>query len=658
MKRMMSAVLGLALLLSFVPTGVFRVGALTAVVDETVSTAVGERQAEAASLGRSDNTLIFKNVPLRLKGTTVMFADFGEMADEENKKIFPKFSMDTGIHVKTAQYLKEEYVSRVSQQIAAGKAPDVVVCSDSFPSALDITQPLPRYFDVNDGFWDKRVSEATKHDGKYYFVNSVRSPFTGGTLVYYNKALFAAAGVKTPEQYYAEGQWTYENLMKAARSLSNLGYVGAAFDPLLVAQQMGSSMIEYDSGVGAFRQSDGTAVVRALQYYAQGAECGAFFYSSSSKFVNGKMGMTLAGTYGMKYNGSFSDMPPSYIGVAPLPTSLDGKAMNKMPAGYRGYGVCRGASNSEGAYYLLRYILDVDKYASAGATIFGSATMEEYYREQLERFGDSDLYVDFSLTLLDMVGKGWDTCYWGGVRSASSNRVVAEYAMMNTVLDSTVRIANSLYSTYSGWATENGRWVYYENGMRVTNQWKKDSVGWCYLGADGYMKTNDWARDSVGWCYLGKNGYCVKNKWIMDIGGWCYLDANGRMATNRWVRDSVGWCYVDRDGYCVTNTWKRDSIGWCYLDANGRMATNQWVRDSVGWCYVDRDGYCVTNAWKKDSVGWCYLDASGRMKVNAWLLDGGKWYYLDGNGYMLANTSRRIGGKTYRFNASGVCTNP
>ena len=167
-----------------------------------------------------------------------------------------------------------------------------------------------------------------------------------------------------------------------------------------------------------------------------------------------------------------------------------------------------------------------------------------------------------------------------------------------------------------------------------------------------------------GWHLEGGNWYCfeegqmVKNAWRKDSVGWCYLDAEGSMATNKWVKDSVGWCYVGEDGYCVTNTWKRDSIGWCYLDSEGRMTTNKWVKDSVGWCYVGEDGYCVTNAWKKDSTGWCYLNAEGRLVVSDWVFDGGSWYYLDAEGYMLYSTSRNINGKIYRFNASGICTNP
>ncbi|MBQ4333590.1 MAG: leucine-rich repeat protein [Clostridia bacterium] len=271
--------------------------------------------------------------------------------------------------------------------------------------------------------------------------------------------------------------------------------------------------------------------------------------------------------------------------------------------------------------------------------------------------------------------------------------------------------------TLNGWIKSGSQWTYYNQGVCVTNKWMADSLGWCYLGADGYCVTNAWVKDSLGWCYLDQNGrmvygkwvqdggkwyyldgngYMVSNKWMKDSKGWVYLDGSGAMKTNGWVMDSVGWCYVGADGYAVTNCWKRDSVGWCYLNANGSMTKsawvkdggkwyyldqngymvsnkwmkdskgwvyldgsgamkiNGWVMDSVGWCYVGGDGYAVTNCWKKDSVGWCYLNANGSMTKSAWVQDGGKRYYLDGNGYMVANKTVTIGGKKYTFNASGV----
>lgn len=189
----------------------------------------------------------------------------------------------------------------------------------------------------------------------------------------------------------------------------------------------------------------------------------------------------------------------------------------------------------------------------------------------------------------------------------------------------------------NGWVEEGGKWCYYENNVKITNAWREDSAGWCYLGADGYCVTNSWQRDSIGWCYLDAEGRMVYNQWVKDSVGWCYIGAEGYMVTNKWVRDSQGWCYVGADGYCLTNAWMKDSIGWCYLDAEGRMVYNKWVADSKGWCYVGADGYMVTNAWARDSIGW---------------------YWMGSDGYAIQNTSKRIDGKTYYFNASGVCTNP
>ena len=229
-----------------------------------------------------------------------------------------------------------------------------------------------------------------------------------------------------------------------------------------------------------------------------------------------------------------------------------------------------------------------------------------------------------------------------------------------------------------GWKLEDGRWVFYRNAKKRTNAWVRDSAGWRYLDADGYMLCNGWAADSQGWCYMNADGLMVKNKWVKHDGdwyfilssgymatnlwkkdstGWCYLGADGRMVRNDWVADGNAWYYMDRDGYMLYNTWKKhggkwyflnsdgrmaanvwkkDSTGWCYLQADGSMATDKWVKDSVGWCYVGADGYCLTSCWKADSVGWCYLDANGRMLYNSWVKDETGWAYVGEQGYALA----------------------
>lgn len=226
----------------------------------------------------------------------------------------------------------------------------------------------------------------------------------------------------------------------------------------------------------------------------------------------------------------------------------------------------------------------------------------------------------------------------------------------------------------NGWYKENDRWVYYEKGIKVVSQWRRDSKDWCYLGADGYLATDQWACDSIGWRYVGADGYCVSNCWKRDSVGWCYLDENGRLVTNKWVSDNVGLCYVDKDGHSVTNCWQADSRGRRYLDAEGRVVKNAWfpdgqglcyadaegyqvssawIRDGQTWRYVGADGYCVTNTWQRDSVGFCYLDENGRLAINRWAQDGAYWYYVGTGGYRVKNAWRRDSVGWCYLNADG-----
>ena len=408
------------------------------------STGNNSQVANSDGLKYSDNVEIFKNIPNELKGKTVLFSDWGEAVADEYQKVVKQFTKDTGIRVKMVQFLNTEYISKVSQQIAAGKSPDIAASNSTFPAALEMVQPLPSYFDVNDGFWDKRTAEATKIKGKYYFVNTINSPFTGGYVVYYNKTLFNSAGLKTPQEYYDEGQWTYENFMKVAKDVTQAGHKGAMFDPIIIAQQMGASLIQYDSTSGTFSgDASNPNFIKAMQYYAKGIEDGVFISGSAAQFANGGIGLAMLGTYGLKYDGYFKDLLPSQIGVLPCPNSFEGTKLDTMPLGYRGYGICKGAQNGEAAYYLLRYFLDLDKYEPAGATIFANKPLEKYFRQkQLVQFQNSPLYFAYFEGVLPLTGSGWSNGMWNGVKTASSGQIAVELAKMKNVLDTAAAAGN------------------------------------------------------------------------------------------------------------------------------------------------------------------------------------------------------------------------
>ncbi len=409
--------------------------------------------ANSDGLKYSDNVDIFKNIPAELKGKTVLFSDWGEAVADEYQKVVAQFTKDTGIKVKMVQFKNTEYISKVSQQIAAGKAPDIAASNYWFPTALEVVQPLPSYFDVNDGFWDKRVTEAYSAGGKNYFVNAINSVFCTGYMVFYNKTLFNTAGLKTPQEYCDEGAWSWENFKAVAKSCVEAGYKGAIIDPLVIAEQMGETLVEYDPKSGTFSgNATSTSVIKALQYGSVGLEEGVFYNALASSFNQGGIGMTILGTYGLKYDGYFRKMLPSAIGVVPLPDSFEGQKLKYMPTGGRGYGICKGAQNGEAAYYLLRYYLDLDKYAPAGANIFANKALEKYYKQtHLVQFQKSELYYEYFSNPLMLANAQWDSPNgaWKNVKYASSGQITVELTKMKNVLDSAVKLANQKISDFA-----------------------------------------------------------------------------------------------------------------------------------------------------------------------------------------------------------------
>lgn len=100
--------------------------------------------------------------------------------------------------------------------------------------------------------------------------------------------------------------------------------------------------------------------------------------------------------------------------------------------------------------------------------------------------------------------------------------------------------------------------------------------------------------------------------------------------------------------------WVKKGKKWYFFNNDGIMQTG-WLKYKGKWYYLKANGVMKTG-WLKYRGKWYYLKLNGKMKTG-WLKKGKKRYYFKSNGVMLKNTSRKIGRKTYRFNASGVCIN-
>lgn len=164
---------------------------------------------------------------------------------------------------------------------------------------------------------------------------------------------------------------------------------------------------------------------------------------------------------------------------------------------------------------------------------------------------------------------------------------------------------------------------------------------------------------------------------IMTRGGSGAYTLGYAGAAYRWNGDSIApvewqrignasWYYIYTDGTQAIG-WAKISGNWYYFSEYGRMFWDEWISYNGSWYYVKPSGIMASNEWIiPDGTWWYHVDASGAMQTG-WYSDGSNWYYLrpatntpasGPQGAMLANGSWYIGGKTYHFNSSGVCTNP
>jgi hypothetical protein len=120
-----------------------------------------------------------------------------------------------------------------------------------------------------------------------------------------------------------------------------------------------------------------------------------------------------------------------------------------------------------------------------------------------------------------------------------------------------------------GWFQENGKWYYYEVGLKKTG-WLYTGGAWYYLKDDGSMATG-WIKQGNTWYYLQNSG-AMKTGWLLDGGSWYYLENSGRMKTG-WLLVGGNWYYLESSGRMKTG-WIFSGSKWYYLYSSGQMAVN------------------------------------------------------------------------------------
>ena len=226
----------------------------------------------------------------------------------------------------------------------------------------------------------------------------------------------------------------------------------------------------------------------------------------------------------------------------------------------------------------------------------------------------------------------------------------------------------------TGWAEEDGTWVYYNrDGERATDQWKKSGNNWYWLNSDGEMAIDQLIEDGDNYYYVDINGVMAANQWVAidneDAGQddepdhyWYYFQANGKALTQG-DNDKVSLKTVNGKKYAFDDEGKM-LFGW--VDENSA----ERVDDTDGDAFKEGTYYFGGEDDGAMTVGWLQLDVTydeatnDEYKYTAPVFnddeDQTRWFYFKSNGKKIyaedgdRTKDKTINGKKYAFDEYGA----
>ena len=154
--------------------------------------------------------------------TIAMWGD--EARAEAYQKTLAPFCEANNCTVKIELVPIGDFFDKLASQLGAGTAPDVFWLADAKEATFiqggwcaNLKDTLTADASYNfDDFYTDAITSTDYGDGGVYGV-----PFSfGARAIFYNKTMFENAGLKTPDEYVAEGNWTYETMFDLASKIS------------------------------------------------------------------------------------------------------------------------------------------------------------------------------------------------------------------------------------------------------------------------------------------------------------------------------------------------------------------------------------------------------------------------------------------------------
>ncbi len=226
----------------------------------------------------------------------------------------------------------------------------------------------------------------------------------------------------------------------------------------------------------------------------------------------------------------------------------------------------------------------------------------------------------------------------------------------------------------TGWAEEDGTWVYYDrNGDKVTDKWAKSGNNWYYLDSNGEMAVDQLIEDGDNYYYVDVNGVMAANQWVAidneDAGQddepehyWYYFQANGK-ALKQGDSQNVALKTINGKKYAFDDEGKM-LYGWVKADSAER------IDNTDGDAFKDGDYYFGGEDDGAMTTGWLLMDITYDEATSDYEIapafnedeDQSRWFYFKSNGKKVSSgvdnadetKDKTINGKKYTFDHYGA----
>ena len=224
----------------------------------------------------------------------------------------------------------------------------------------------------------------------------------------------------------------------------------------------------------------------------------------------------------------------------------------------------------------------------------------------------------------------------------------------------------------TGWAEEDGTWVYYDrNGDRVNEEWKKSGDNWYWLNEDGEMAVDQLIEDDDNYYYVDANGVMVTNQWVAveneDAGDedepdnyWYYFQSNGKAFKRSDSATTISAKVINGKKYAFDEEGKM-LYGWVTADGERQTGDDAWkANDEKDVYYMggEDDGAMRVNGWELISI----VDEDSAEDLQPgdefWDEEQDRWFYFQSSGKRKQASDdefvdKSINGKKYGFDRYG-----